>query len=103
MNGDSIDIRAWHHALAAHPITVVSFEACRDRVRIVAQAAAPTIAIPVTLVATVSPQWYDVFDYTLEPHPVQAGRTGLVRVVELLRASRPGDPLLTRDVIKSSK
>lgn len=85
MIGRSIDARAWQRAIGARiALSVTEFYATRKSVTITVRAAASAHAIPVTLVAVVSPRWHDVFEFTIEPHPVTAGDASMDRCVEIL-------------------
>lgn len=85
MIGAPIDVRAWQRALGARTaITVTEFYASRNTVTITVRQAVSAHAIPVTMVAMVSQRWHDVFDVTIEPHPIKTGEVSMARAIEIL-------------------
>lgn len=85
MIGAPVDALAWQRALATRPaIAVTEFYATRNTVTITVRQAVSSYAIPVTMVATVSLRWHDVFEFTIEPHPIKAGEVSMARAVEIL-------------------
>ncbi len=85
MIGDPVDVRAWQRAISAcTALSVTEFYATGKTVTITVRAAASAHAIPVTLVAVVSPRWHDVFEFTVAPALTGCGYASMDRCVEIL-------------------